>query len=73
MSECADANPGAGKDRIEVLIASIEMSLEHPHAPINSLDRAGWATAIRSEMSWVLPSDIDAAATILEQRYWSEQ
>lgn len=64
-------NPDAHRDRAEVLADQVEMSLERPHDPINSLDRVGWSVAIRSEMPWVLPCDADAAGIILEQRYWS--
>lgn len=64
-------NPDAGRDPIECLVEQVEMTLERPHDPINSLDRIGWSVAIQSEMPWILPSDADAAGIILEARYWS--
>lgn len=64
-------NPDAGRDPVEMLVEQVELSLERPHDPINSLDAAGWSVAIRSEMPWVLPGMADAAGAVLEGRYWS--
>jgi hypothetical protein len=71
VSRAAAGNPDAGRDPVELLVEQVELCLERPHDPINSLDRVGWSVAIRSEMPWVFPSMADAAGIILEQRYWS--
>ena len=63
-------NPDARRDPIDALVEQVELCLERPHDPIQSLDRIGWSVAIRSEMPWVLPSMADAAGEVLEKRYW---
>lgn len=66
----AAVNPDAGRDPVEMLVEQVELTLERPHDPINSLDAIGWSVAIRSEMPWVLRNMADAAGEVLAAKYW---
>jgi hypothetical protein len=66
----AATNPGAGSNPVEQLVEQVEIGLERPFNPVNQMDRIDWAVAINSEMPWHLPSVVEAAAVVLEQRYW---